>query len=209
MFYILSHGRGLMPNFVNTLNEEQRWQVISFVRSLNKEYKQPPIKISGEKVKTETAKMVLAYDANKKLIFATITDSVSGFIKPLQDVSIKLFVKRTFGNMVIAEATTSNYGVAYFNIPNDIPGDSLGNLSLIAKTQGNSKELISTLNEKVGIVTISKNILTQRAWWNINKMAPIWLILLYLSGLTGVGITVIYILMQLRKIKKINQTKQN
>lgn len=204
MFFILSNGRGLMPNFVNTLNEEQRWHVISFIRSFNKNYKQPPIKISGV-VKTETAKMVLAYDSNKKMIFATVTDSVAGIRKPLSDIAIKIFVKRTFGNLLVAEATTGKDGIGYFNIPNDIPGDSLGTLSLIAKTQGNSKELTGTITEKIGVITKPKNILDKRAWWNINSMAPIWLITLYTMGLLGILSTVLYILFQLQKIKKINQ----
>lgn len=206
MFFILSNGKGLMPNFVNTLNEEQRWQVISFIRSFNKNYTQPAIRISGE-VKTETAKMILSYDSNKKMIFATITDSVAGVKKPLSDIAIKIFVKRTFGNLLVAEATTGKDGIGYFNIPNDIPGDSIGTLSFIAKTQGNSKELTSTLNEKLGVITIPKKLLDQRAWWNVNKKAPIWLIISYLTGVAGIGITVIYILMQLRRIKKMNDSK--
>lgn len=207
MFFILSHGRGLMPNFTNVLSADQRWKVISYVRSLNKEYKQPPIKAVGEAVKTETAKMVLAYDTNKKLIFATITDSTKDGRKPLSDITIKLFVKRTFGNLLVAESTTGKEGIANFNMPNDIPGDSIGLLSLVAKTQGNSKDLTCTLEEKVGLVTTPKKILEQRAWWNINSMAPIWLILMYLSGVAGIGVTVLFILLQLRKIKKLNDLK--
>lgn len=206
MFFIITSGKNLMPTFANTLNEEQRWQVISFIRGFNKNYKQPPIKISGT-IKIETAKMVLAYDSIKKMIFATITDSIAGERKPLSDITIKIFVKRTFGNLPVAETTTGKDGIGYFNIPNDIPGDSVGTLSLVAKTQGNSKELSSTLNEKIGIAKIPKRILEQRAWWSVNKMAPIWLIMVYLLGVAGVGVTVLYILMQLRKIKKINDSK--
>jgi len=207
MFYILSHGRGLMPNFVNTLTEEQRWNVISYIRTFNKDYKQPPVKAAGEAVKTETAKMVLAFDTEKKQLFATVTDSVSGVKKPLANVSIKLFIKRTFGNLPLGNSQTNNLGIAYFNIPQDIPGDTIGKLSFIAKTEGNSKELSSTIDEKLGVITNPKRLLDERAWWNVNKMAPIWLILLYLSGVAGAGVTVVYILLQLRKIKKINQNK--
>lgn len=201
MFYILSNGRGLMPNFSNILNEEQRWQVISFIRSLNKEYKQPPVKLEGENVKTETARLALGFDATKNKIFATVTDSVSGVKKPLANVSIKLFVKRYFGNLAIATATTNEAGVANFDIPSDIPGDSLGNLFIIAKTIGNSKELNSSITEKLGVITIPKQLLNERTWWNISKMAPIWLIILYSSGVLTVGGIILYILLQLRKIK--------
>ena len=208
MFFVLSNGKNLMPTFANTLNEEQRWQVISFVRSFNKDYKQPAIKSTGDAVKTETAKMVLAYDIDKKMLFATISDSIAGLKKPLSDITIKLFVKRAFGNLLVAETVTGKDGIGYFNFPTDIPGDTVGTISLIAKTQGNSKELIATINEKLGVVTKPKKILEQRAWWSVNKMAPIWLIMLYLSGIVGIGVTVLYILIQLRKIKKINQSNK-
>ncbi len=208
MFYILSNGKGvLMPTFANTLTEEQRWDVIAYIRSFNKNYTQPPVKAAGESVKTETAKMILGYDLNSKKLWAMVTDSVSGTKKPLSDVTIKLFVKRTFGNLPITQAVTSNLGVAYFDLPADIPGDSLGNILLIARTIGSSNELTCSLTEKLGVVTKPKLLLDQRAWWSVNKMAPIWLILLYLGGIAGIGVTVLYILLQLRKIKRINDTK--
>lgn len=34
IFYKLSNGRGSMPAFKNTLSEEQRWQLVSFIRKL-------------------------------------------------------------------------------------------------------------------------------------------------------------------------------
>ncbi len=207
MFFILTNGKNLMPTFANTLNEEQRWQVISYIRSFNKDYKQPSVKVAVNAAKTETAKMVLAYDVDKKQLFVTVTDSVSGVKKFLPNVAIKLFVKRTFGNMPVSNAETNSSGVAYFMIPNDIPGDSIGKLSFIAKTVGNSKELSTTIDENIGVITMPKRLLDERTWWNINKMAPIWLILLYLSGVGAVGATVLYILLQLRKIKRINQNK--
>ena len=208
MFHILSNGKGvLMPTFVNTLTEEQRWDVIAYIRSFNKDYTQPPVKAAGESVKTETAKMVLGYDLNSKKLWAMVTDSVSGAKKPLSDVTIKLFIKRTFGNLPITQAVTSNLGVAHFDFPSDIPGDSLGNILIIARTIGSSNELTSSLTEKLGVVTKPKLLLDQRAWWSVNKMAPIWLILLYLAGVAGIGVTVLYILLQLRKIRKLNNSK--
>jgi len=207
IFYILSNGRGLMPNFVNTLNEEQRWQVISYVRSFNKDYKQPPVKVKGEGVKTETAKMVLSFDPTKNQVFAVVTDSLKGIRKPLKDVSVKLFVKRTFGNLLVSQASTDINGTAYFSIPSDIPGDTVGTLHLIAKADGSGKELAASIDQKIGVPVKSKLLLSQRAWWNVNKMAPIWLIFLYTSGVIGVLATVLYVLLQLRKIKKNNQNK--
>lgn len=35
LFYILSTGRMVMPSFQNSLSEEERWKVISYIRSFN------------------------------------------------------------------------------------------------------------------------------------------------------------------------------
>ena len=202
IFYILSNGRGLMPNFVNTLNEEQRWEVISFVRSFNKNYKQPPITKESETVAFETGKLNLSIDSNRKQILGIVTDSTKGTRKPVQDISIKLFVKRTFGNLKVAESKTDKDGCAYFTIPNDLPGDSLGMLYFIGIAESKGKEIRNEIVEKLGLVTKPKQLLDQRTWWNVNKMAPIWLIILYTSGVFAVYGTVLYVLLQLRKLSK-------
>lgn len=45
IFYKLSNGRGSMPAFKNSLSEEQRWQLVSYIRKLPdiKEIVKPPV----------------------------------------------------------------------------------------------------------------------------------------------------------------------
>jgi mono/diheme cytochrome c family protein len=208
MHYIITQGKGLMPTFANTLSDDDRWNVIAYVRSLNPDYKQPPMQIAGKTVETETARLILAYNTSLQKLYAQITDSTGGVSKPLTNVKVKLFVKRTFGNLPVANSTTNEQGIAFFEIPADIPGNPEGLITLIAQTEGNSKQLKGTLDEKLGVATTPKLLLNERSWWNIGKMAPIWLIVLYTSGLAAVGAVMLYVAMQLRKIKIINQNKQ-
>jgi mono/diheme cytochrome c family protein len=210
MHYIITHGKGLlMPTFANTLNDEDRWSVIAYVRSFNTDYQQPPVQLTGKTVETETARLILAYNTSLQKLYAQITDSTKGMSIPLANVKVKLFVKRTFGNLPVANSTTNEQGIAYFEIPSDIPGNPEGFITLIAQTEGNSKQLVTSLEEKLGVATTPKLILDDRSWWNIGKMAPIWLIVLYTTGLASVAAVILYVLMQLRKIKIINHNKNN
>ena len=47
LFYILSHGKGQMPEQEGRLKDEQKWQLINYIRSLAK--KETPAKPKGEK----------------------------------------------------------------------------------------------------------------------------------------------------------------
>ena len=51
LFYKIATGRGPMPAFGNILKEEERWQVISYVRTYNPTYKQPPVQKGGQSTK--------------------------------------------------------------------------------------------------------------------------------------------------------------
>ena len=43
IFYKLVTGRSLMPKFQDILTDEDRWNIISYIRSFNKKYVQPAI----------------------------------------------------------------------------------------------------------------------------------------------------------------------
>ncbi len=201
MFYILTNGRGLMPTFANTLSEEQRWEVISYVRSFNKSYKQPAIQQEKEQKIASTLSITFHNDSIEKKFYTIVIDNAPGNPHPVRGVKVSLFVKRTFGNLPVGEGFTDSYGVSGFNYLTDIPGDNLGNLALTAKLGNDvSKDTILL----VGKPTIPKEILATRAWWNINAKAPVWLITLYTSGIIIVLGTLIYILLLLKKIRDLN-----
>jgi len=152
--------------------------------------------------------MVLLYNETTKEVVASITDSTGGKKKPVANATVKLFVKRTFGNLSVAESTTDAEGLAKFSFPTDIPGDTAGNLTLVALAGSNGLELSTTKVEKIGVPVKVKNQLDGRAMWNINSMAPIWLIIVYTVGVLGILATLGYIFHLLKKIREINNKKQ-
>ncbi len=210
IFYILTHGKGvLMPVFANTLSEDQRWQVISYIRTFNKTYKQPALASESKASLSGNMAMILTYNIANKEVVANITDSTGGKKKPVANVTVKLFVKRTFGNLSLAESITDGEGQARFSFPTDIPGDTAGNLTIVALAGSNGMELSTTKVEKIGMPIVVRKQLDERAFWNVNSMAPIWLIFVYVGGVLGILATLGYILNLLKKIREINIKKQD
>jgi hypothetical protein len=209
IFYIVSTGRGLMPSFQNTLSDNQRWYVISYVRSFNKSYKQPAIATDMAKEIASTIKMLITYDEKSKNIISTILDKADGKNVPVNNVPVKLFVKRTFGNLPIGQANTNEYGKAYIKFPENVPGDTAGNLNLVAIAGTSGKQIQVEQTEKIGVAVNPSKLLDERAWWNVRSMAPIWLIISYTCGGIAVACAVFYVLLQLKKIKEINQIKES
>ena len=92
-----------------------------------------------------------------------------------------------------------------FRFPEDIPGDTAGNLSLIAIAGAGGKQIILEKTEKIGIAVKPLLLLDQRAWWNVRSKAPLWLVISYVCGGIAVAAVVLYVFLQLKKIKSINQ----
>ena len=99
-------------------------------------------------------------------------------------------------------------GKAFIKFPENIPGDSAGNLNLVAIAGTSGKQIQVEKTEKIGIAVNPVKLLDQRAWWNVRSMAPIWLIISYVCGGIAVGCAVFYVFLQLKKIKDINQIKE-
>lgn len=209
MFYILGVGRGLMPSFQTSLTDEQRWQVISYVRSFNKDYVQPAIKLIAEADVAGTIKMTLSYDEKYKQIIALLLDRAKEKPVPVNNIPVKLFIKRTFGNLPVGAATTNAEGKAYIKLPDNLPGDTAGYLGLIAVAGAGGKQLEAEISERAGIAVKPALLLDQRSWWNVRSKAPLWLIISYALGGIAVGSSVLYVIMQLKKIRDINKVKMN
>jgi hypothetical protein len=209
LFYIITTGKGLMPSFQNALTENQRWDVISYVRGFNKDYVQAAVKIAESAKLTNTIALEISYNLKLKSIVANITDTASGKKVPVSNANLKLFVKRTFGNLSVGEGTTDINGKATIPFPDNIPGDTVGNINLIAIAGTGGSQIISEKTEKIGTVVKPNNLLDQRAWWNVRSKAPIWLIMSYFGAGIAVFCTVLFVFMQLKKIKSLNKINNN
>lgn len=120
----------------------------------------------------------------------------------VKDVTIGIFVKRTFNPLKIGEGTTDENGEVSVEIPNNLPGDENGNITLIAKLDDNETfgNLEAAAVQKWGTPVSDKIENQPRALWSSNP--PIWMLITFivLMGVVwGHYIVIVYQLFRLRK----------
>lgn len=204
LFYILNTGRGLMPSFKEVLPETNRWKVISYIRSFDKEYVQ--IISKTDPSKSNLVKINMVFDSiTSKLKVEVFANEKSGIV-PLKNSEIALFVTRYFGKMQLDKTLrTDNNGNATFNYPKDLPGDKVGNVELIARVNDEVYgEIESTNKLKIAVPTDKPSLRENRAMWNVLVKAPFWIIILYLSGVVLATGVILYIIFTLYKLSKSN-----
>ena len=208
LFYIITTGKVVMPAFTTVLSEDQRWQVISFIRSFNKSY----VQVVSKKLNLSKSNLlninILVGPKAHTVRVEVKANEPSGTVL-LKNSEVSLYVKRYFGQLQIEKAIkTDNEGVAEFNFPTDLPGDKYGNLKLIVKVNDdNYGEREAQSKFKIGIPTDKPSLTEKRAIWNVMAKAPIWLLLTYTFCLLIVLSVFLYIFYNLYKLKKIGDIK--
>ena len=202
MYYKIATGRGPMPAFENILKEDERWQVIAYVRGFNPEYKQPPVQVHAEATKGRNVKVAMNYDSAKKIIICKVRGmNDEKQLINIANVKLSLSAERYFGNLRIGDATTNENGIATIAFPKDLPGDSNGYVHLMVRINDAALgEIEKDTLMKVGMPTISENLLEKRSMWNINSRAPWWVILSYFGVVMLVWGTIFFIIFEIRKI---------
>jgi len=202
LFYIISTGRGVMPSFSNVLSEDERWKVISYIRSFNKNYVQ--VLSKSDPNKNKLVKINLSYDAKTNKITVTSVANEKTGVVALKDAEISLFATRYFGRIQIDNSTrTDANGVAVFTFPKDLPGDKKGSVQLVVKVNDETYgEIQSVKKMQIGIPTDKPSLRADRAIWNVVSKAPYWIIFLYNLGVLVFVFVLAYLLYSLSKIWK-------
>jgi hypothetical protein len=124
-------------------------------------------------------------DTIKTIILKAVT-SEKGREVPVSGEVVKIYVPRMFSLLPVGEATLDETGKATFEFPGDLPGDTIGNITIISRfeehpTFGNvEKRMI----QKWGIPTNYSVPTTHRALWT--KTPPRWMIITLSVLLAGV-----------------------
>ena len=127
---------------------------------------------------------------------------------PVKDIEVHFYVQRSYGLLSIGGdyTTTDDNGEATIYFPKDLPGDSLGNVMVIAKVEDSDEldnmEIHKTVNW--GIATVNKS-LDKRALWAAGSRAPLSLVIAINTAMAGIWGVIIYIVIQLFKISKIGK----
>ncbi len=204
-FYKVATGRGLMPSFKNTLSATDTWKIISYLRGFNDKYVQEVAKQLAPGISLKQVAMVLTWNKENKQVQVAVSSLKGGTRQTVTGAELKLFVKRYFGNLQVDDArATDNQGVALFNFPATLPGDSTGMVQLLVKPTdetafGEAKTMAAM---KIGTPTYRPPLNEQRAMWNVVQKTPIWLLLTYVFSVLTVWALIVYVLLQLRLLFK-------
>lgn len=163
---------------------------------------------SDEELRLKDINLAIKLNPNDtaRIVTATVTETTAdGTGKGVKDVPINFYVQRLFGNMPAAEdhtVNTNEKGEAVFTCPKGIPGDTAGNMTIVAMIDDN--DTYGTVESKSpckwGVVLPIDKDPFPRAIWGAKAQ---WGMIISLSILYG-GVWASYIFMafQLRKIKK-------
>lgn len=203
LFYKITNGRGLMPKFGLVLKEEERWKIISYIRSFHKGYVQPEIPL----IKTGNRKAIeiQVTKLNETTLEAYAFSTNDNIAKPEPNVELALQAKRYFGKLQLGEAlTTDTKGKLKFIINNTLPADTIGNVTFIVSPT--NKELYGDAETVITMQMGTKNSVpalnAKRAIWNVVQKAPLWILFTYTIGVLGVWSVLGYIIFQLVKLRK-------
>jgi mono/diheme cytochrome c family protein len=203
IYYKIQEGRGPMPSFKNSLTSAEIWELVAYIRSFNKDYKQELApKTTGTNLRYNQLQINLSIP-DDSTIQASATGMENGIRVPVPAVEIKLYAIRYFGHLPLDEPhATDAAGLARFRIPKGLPGDTLGMVSLHARFS--DEDQFGAVEEDTllaaGVPVHPVSLTAKRAMWNVVEKAPVWLLIVYPAGLLSVLGVILYILLQLRTI---------
>lgn len=195
IFYKLIAGRGTMPSF-RSWPEHHLWHVVHYLRTFG---------AGMQVVKKKAGLYVRSAEQNgKKLVFAHVSrKDTTGTVMPLENVKIKLGVKRYFGELPVGgEVFTNADGNAVFTYADStILGDSAGNIVLMARLDDLDYEsTVWSDTVQWGVVNNAQYWTDRRALWKNNDYVPIWLMATFGGILALVAGVILFVLLRLKKI---------
>lgn len=199
LFYKITQGRVAMPAFANTLTEDQRWKVISFLKKFD------PVN-AGIPVDDQPIRARLVAEVNSQdttIQMNVQAENVPGAFTPLDGGTVLVKVKTTFGALEVGSAKTNPSGAASFRFPKDYQGDAEGKVSLeVMLTDEYLADTVRIAGAQIAIAHQPENLFAERVLWSTNDRTQWWLIISYVSVVAGVWLAIGYIVFLLVRIKR-------
>lgn len=135
-------------------------------------------------------------------VHVKLIDVGTGTETPVPETLLGIFVQRSFYPLKVGEGTTDVNGEATVEIPNNLPGDAKGNITLMAKLDEN--ELYGNLEASVaqqwGVPVSDKLQELPRALWSSHP--PLWMMITFAVMMCTVWGHYLVIIIQLFKLRK-------
>lgn len=157
---------------------------------------------SEAEVSVKKARLEIIPVKGDSLLSVKVKLSATGGDTLVKDVTIGVFVQRSFNPLKLGEATTDENGEATVEIPAKLPGDAKGNIVLLAKIEENEAygNLEAKATQQWGIPVSDKLQELPRALWSAHP--PLWMLITFIilvGTVWGHYIVIIYELFRLRK----------
>lgn len=125
------------------------------------------------------------------------------------DAEVRILVKRLFGLLPVTEdvETTDEDGQVRIEFPADIPGDSLGNIIIVAKIDDHERYGFLEFRKKInwGVPVLISDHQQTRELWSSRANAPLYLIFVVNAVLIGIWGVILYLIFDIYKIRKIGR----
>jgi len=164
--------------------------------------------ISEISIKDIDLEMTLSEIDSVKTVTLHVTSVENGEPVPVAGEMIIIYVPRMFSMLPVAEAFTDDYGDASVEFPSDLPGDSVGNLKIIARFDDHPYfgTVERSIDEKWGVPNEYSVPTSHRALWT--HMPPTWMIITLLILLTGVWAHYMFAVISLWLIRRDAKRKE-
>jgi hypothetical protein len=141
-------------------------------------------------------------DSVKKVFIKAFELGPKGEKKPITKLDLNIYVTRMFSLLKVADGTLGDDGSAEIDFPSGLPGDSLGNLTVISRVEDNDDYANAEKREEVAWgKPVNYHIPRfQRALWTV--VAPTWMIVTLTILLFGVWAHYVFVVYKLWKIKQ-------
>lgn len=212
IFHKITDGRATMPAYGAILSEQQRGDVVNYIRSIDPNYKPTASAQVVEAPKSDDKEVGAPYflevkvDTANSEVSAMLMGTFNGEKAAVADAEIFIGIKRYFNNLPImdAGAVTNEEGMLKANYPADIPSgeEGIGELVVYVVDQEKFGELNQSAELKLQ-ATHPSHFHETRALWADRGNFPIWLMVTYLSMVIIVWGVMGKVVMNLFKIKKI------
>lgn len=153
-------------------------------------------------------------NAEARTVTAQLKEKAGNEWVAVKEIEMKLGIKRSLGNLTVGEVetyTSDSTGTVSAEFKRDsMPGDEKGNLVLIARVEDNDiyGNLVVEKPVPWGVKATVEQHFWHRTLWSTGGLAPMWLLFIAFAIVIGVWGTLIYLLMQLLKMRKIGKAYQ-
>lgn len=211
IFWKVTHGKAPMPTFASILTEDERWQIIAYIRNFNPKYVQPAPN-PAQVFKGKSLKLMISADTIRKTIRVTAMEILENKkLVPFKGAEIQLFSTKMFGKLKIGDVHKSgNSGIAVFDYPEDLPGDKYGWVEFTASVNQEgvmAKPALAKFRIAKPLTVTSLDI--KGKMWSHKGEGPLWLNLVYGLSIITVWAFIIYVIVMMVKMGKIGKRKKD